>query len=514
MAGIRLDIMDIRQLIQLKIKGYSNRKSAELLSVNRKTIDGYVGLFKSLGIRYSELLELDEKSLQDLFPNQSEVESLRYEQLSQYFPYFERELKKPGCTLQALWREYLNKHPDGYRHSRFNHHFNEYRQKVKASCKLEHKAGERLFIDFTGKKLEVVDKQTGEIARVNVFVGILPCSQQTFVHATKTQGKEDLIGAVVKCLEYFGGSPAAIVSDNLKAAVSRASKYEPVINRSFKDPGLHYGCSIDPARPYSPQDKAMVEGAVKLVYQRIFYPLGKHIFFSLESLNEQIGELTDQYNNCTLSQRSTTRNQEFPALEKQYLQPLPKNSYCLKAFKRLTVQKMGHICLSEDKHYYSVPYRFRGKRVEVQYTGHTVEVYFDRERIALHPRDARAGKYSTNKEHLSSHHKAYSEWNMDFFVGRARHIGEHAQEYVRGMILQRNYPETAYKQAQGILMLTKQYTPQRVDMACKRALAADHYSYRTIKKILENRMDQQPGEDSAQVHIPFHENIRGSDHYQ
>ena len=263
----------------------------------------------------------------------------------------------------------------------------------------------------------------------------------------------------------MGGVPKAIVSDNLKAAVSKVDKYAPQVNKTLKDFALHYGCVIAPARPYAPQDKALVEGAVKLVSQRIFYPLSKHTFFSVAQLNERIAALLEGYNDYKFSQTGSTRSQEFISIEKGHLSALPPQRYLIKSFKRLKVQKMGYVYLSDDKHYYSVPYRYIGQYTEVQYTRLTVEIFHDKQRIATHKRDVRPGKYSTHKDHLSSAHKAYSQWNLGYFQNKALSIGATVKEYITRMILERPYPEVAYKQAQGILMLVKQYPKERIASA-------------------------------------------------
>ena len=516
MAGNKINLMDLRLLIQLKQKGYSNRQSAGLLGVGRNAVNRYVKLFEAHELSYTEFLKLDSQELDELLPSESEVQTDRYKQLSEYFGYFEGELRKPGCRIKTLWQEYIEKHPDGYSHSQFGHHFKLWRDRVKSSGKLDHKAAEQLYVDFTGKKLEIVDKYTGEITKVEVFVGILPCSQYTFVTAVKTQQREDFIHAVTKCLRFMGGVPQAIVPDNLKSAVSKAHKYAPEVNKTFKDMALHYNCVIDPTRPYAPQDKALVENAVNLVYQRIFYPLSKHIFFSLESLNKAIAELLEKYNNYTFSQRNQTRLSEFLSLEKDRLQPLPEAAYQIKYYKRLKVQKMGHVYLSDDKHYYSVPYRYIGKQVQVAYSRSSVEIYHNFQRIATHSRDYTPGKYTTDPNHMSSSHKAYSEWSLEFFQNKAKHIGPSTHQYITGMILQRPYPEVAYKQAMGIIQLRKEYSTERIENACQRALSASSYGYHMVANILKKGLDKELDliESQMKIHIPTHTNIRGADTYE
>jgi transposase len=516
MAGKRINLMEIKELILLKKKKVSNRKVASLLGVSRNTVNSYTRTFEAHGFDYDELLTLDDEALNDLFPRTTEMQGQRYEELAQYFPYFAKELKKPGCTIDQLWQEYIHKHPDGYKSTQFNHHFNQWRKKEKGSLRIEHKAGEKLYLDFTGKKLKMIDKSTGEVQELNVLVGILPCSQYTFCIALPSQSKEDVIKGIIQCLEYFEGVVKVIITDNMKSIVDRSHKYAPQINRTAKNLALHYNCTITATRPYSPKDKAFVEGAVKLVYQRIFYPLSKHTFFNIEQVNELMLELVDKYNDYkfTNSKISATRRSEFLSLEKPYLQPLPSQAFEIKYYKRLKVQKMGYIYLSTDRHYYSVPYRYIGQRVEVEYTQKAVEIYFRGKRIALHKRSFEQGRYSTIKDHLSSANRAYSEWSLEYFVKKAGRIGPNTQKYIEKMIREKQYPETGYKQAQGLLFLTKQFAPSRIEKACSQALPYHRHGYHTIAQMLEKGIDLDADGLHPSPSIPAHRNIRGKLNYQ
>jgi len=514
MAANRLEIMDIRQLLQLKTQGFSNRKIGKIIGVHRNSINEYVRLFNASKESYEALLKHTDEELLVLFPIKGSIDKLRYEELSGYFPYFLKELFKPGCTRQTLWREYLYKHPEGYSYTQFNHHFNQYLNRVKASGKLIHKAGEQLYIDYTGKKLHYTDPSTGEVISVEVFVGVLPCSGYTFVQASPSQKREDFIDCLNNCLSFLGGVPRVIVPDNLKAAVSKASKYEPVLNKTFKAFALHYGCAINPTRAYSPKDKALVEGAVKLVYQRIFYPLSKMDFFSLREINEQVHKQLQVYNDYLLSHIQVSRRQQFQTLESDFLQALPNQAYQLRYYKVAKVQKMGYIFLSSSKNYYSVPYRYIGKKVQVQYNQNTVEVYYQTERLASHLRSFKAGHYVTIPEHLSSQHQFYNDWNPDYFKKLAAPLGESVQDYVTALIDQAAYPEIGYKQCLGIIALAKTYSKQRLNNACKRGLGFHRYGYRTIKNILENKMDLLEQTQRHPRSVPDHENIRGAEYYQ
>lgn len=513
MAGKRIEIMDLRQLIILRKDGCSNRKIAQLLHISRNTVNSYCQILDGLDKPLNHLLSMDDAALKELFAAESEVSTERYEHLANQFEYFAAELKKPGCTLLTLWHEYRQRHADGYGYTQFTHHYNIWAKKLEPSGKLDHKAGQKLFVDYTGKKLHIVNRDTGELQPVDVFVGILPCSQYTYVEASENQQRHNLLGSLGRCLEYFGGAPEAIVSDCLKSAVSKACRYEPVINKALRDFALHYSLVIDPARPYSPQDKALVENAVNLVYQRIFYPLSKMTFFSLVELNAAIRELLVKYNNYVFKLTSYSRRELFLSTEKTYLKPLPPSPYQTREYRRAKVQKMGYIFLSEDKHYYSVPYRFIGKYVEVRYTQSIVEIFYNHQRLCAHRRDRQAGKYSTHPDHPSSAHQAYSQWSLEFFEQKAERIGAQTVKYIRRLILQYAYPEMGYKQAMGIIQLTRLYEKTRIENACAKGLATQHCSYRFIEKMLLSGADQLALELDTRV-IPEHENIRGAGYYE
>ena len=513
MAAKKIDIMDLRQLIQLKINGESNRSCSSILGIHRNTVNYYVRQLNAIGTPYSELQLLTDSRLQELFPSRTSSDSDRYEELAQYFSYIKQQLLLPGATREVLWKEYLQKHPEGYGYTQFNEHLNTWLGQIKASGKFTHKAGDKLLVDYCGKKLQIVDKSTGEIRDVEVFVGILPCSGYTYVEATPSQKREDFIGSVNNCFSFLGGSTKAIVPDNLKSAVSKASKYEPILNKTLKDLALHYGCGINPTRSYSPQDKAMVEGAVKLVYQRIYFPLRNMTFFSLEELNAQLQIELKKHNDYLMETYQASRRKLFVSIEQEYLQPLPSEPYQIKHYKRAKVQKMGYIYLSDTKNYYSVPYRYIGRQVELRYDQRTLEVYYQNERIAIHNRVFRPGQYLTRKEHLSSTHRFYSDWSPEYFTKLAGSIGIKTSEYIQLLIQQQDYPETGYKQALGIISLKKAFEKERIETACTMALTQEWYSYRTIKRILENKMDKMVNSVQQQQSIPIHMNIRGPESY-
>ncbi|MGQ1889978.1 IS21 family transposase [Thermophagus sp. OGC60D27] len=508
--------MDLKQILTLHLDGISNRKIGEILGIHRNTINNYVHLFNSSKYSKEELVSLDNSELLKLFPIHTTIKNARYDELMRYFEKMNAQRDHPGFTFLYHYREYRQASKNPYSYTQFMEHYHRKHPKVKGSMKLEHKAGNEVYIDFTGKKLHITNRETGEIIPVEVFVAILPKSQYTYAEACLSQKREDLISCMSNALSYYGGVPKAIVSDNLKSAVTRASKYEPQINRAFKDFAHHYNCVINPTRSYSPQDKALVENAVNLVYQRIFYPLRQMRFFSVEALNREIKRLLTPYNDLLLQHRQASRRELFQSIEREYLKPLPETLYELKDYRRAKVQKIGYVYFSPDKHYYSVPYRFIGKQTQIQYTKSTVEIFYNHERIASHKRNPSPGIYTTNENHLCSTHKAYSQWSPDYFKKKAIRHGEHVLTLIEALLNKNDYPETAYKRAMGIIQLYRDYGSERLNTACQIALNVGTYSYKRIKNILKNNQDKNFDtlEDHRQTHIPIHRNIRGASAYK
>jgi transposase len=335
----KLDPMDLKQIITLHLDGKSNRAIGSLLGISRNTVNSYVQLAGSQGRNLSELLEMDDRALQELFPSHTTIDNERYNELMLFFGKLNQARNHPGFTFQFHYREYCQQSASPYGYTQFMEHYNRKYVKAKGSMKLEHEAGNEVYIDYAGKKLQFIYKATGEIIHAEVFVAILPCSHYTYVEACLSQKREDMFACMAHALSFFGGVPKAIVSDNLKSAVTRSSKYEPDVNRSFKDFARHYGCVINPTRSYSPQDKALVENAVHLTYQRIYYPMREMVFFSLADLNAEIRKWLELYNNLLFQRKEASRKELFQSVERAYLKPLPSTSYELRDYKRAKVQK-------------------------------------------------------------------------------------------------------------------------------------------------------------------------------
>ena len=452
----------IRQIFRLHSLGISKLKIAEQTGVARNTIKKYIKEFTVSKLSFLEINILCDKDLEDLFVKpESPPVNLKLATLFNLFPSMDKELKKRGVTRQMLWAEYKQTHIDGVGRSQFNFYFAKWKAQVNPTMRMEHKVGDKLYVDFAGDKLKIVDKQTGEIQEVEVFVAILGASQLTYAEALMSQQKEDFIGACEGALLYYGGVPAAIVPDNLKSAVTKSSKYEPVLNDSFADFAQHYSTTILPTRAYRPRDKALVENAVRILYTRIYAKLRGCDYFTLEELNTAIRVALEEHNNTLLTGRNYSRREQFEEVERAALGPLPLLRYELKKEIYVTVMKNGHVSLNADKHYYSVPYRFIGKKIKLMYSRSVVEIFYHYERIAIHKRLKSPYNYTTDKEHLASAHRFVSDWTPERFLSWASSIHEDVQLYILKILDRKQHPEQAYKSCVGILSFAKKVGNER-----------------------------------------------------
>lgn len=516
MANKTILMSRIRQLLRLYAQGRGKKPISTLTGLSRNTVKKYLQKFVALKLTYADIEALNDHQLDLLFTPQLPVaKDERYEQLQALLPDIEKQLKRKGITRLGLWEAYRQQHANGYRRSRFNQYIQDYTGRSQPAMHLEHKAGDKLFIDFAREKLSLTDKDSGELLAVEVFVAILGCSQLTYVEAVWSQKQEDLIRACENALHYFGGAPAAVVPDNLKSAVIKSSKYEPTLNEAFADFSEHYSMAVLPARAYRPKDKALVEGAVKLIYRSIYTQVSNTVFTTLVSLNAAIKEALEVHNEGLFKGREYSRRGHFEEVERGALQPLARYLYEFKQQTIVTVMKNGHVCLRVDVHYYSVPFRFIGEKVKVVFTATRVEVYFRYECIAVHERQAAKYKYSTLVEHLAPAHRYISEWTPEKFLKQAAAIHEDVACYIGKVIEGKQHPEQAYKSCSGILSLARKVGPERLRGACKRADSYSVYNYPLIVEILTGKLDalEEPSPENEEP-MPVHGNIRGNDYYQ
>ncbi len=505
----------VRFVLQYYTEGVSKQSISKRVEVSRNTVKKYVQQFIALGLTLEQINAMTDSALEQLFKaDEIKEKPKRFTDLLAFFPEMEKALKRRGMTREKQWLLYIQRYPDGYGRTQFKDYYSQWTKHLNTSMHIEHKAGDKMFVDFTGEKLSYINRETGEIIKVEVFISVLGCSQLTYVEAVRSQQKEDFIMACENALHYYGGSPLAIVPDNLKSAVIKSDRYEPRLNEMFRDFVSHYQMTALPAGPYKPKHKALVEGAVKLIYQAIFTEIKTDEHYSLESLNEAISKHLEIYNNRLMKNRSYSRRQLFEDAERIDLQSLPAYRYQMKERKLATVQKNNYVCLSEDRHYYSVPYRYVGKKVALLYNQLEVEIFYRYDCIAKHKRNYKAYGYSTIGDHLASAHKYPLDWTPEKFIDRAEKIGIHTRLYIIKLLDSKQHQEQSFKSCQGVLSYAVRVGEDRLNKACQRALFFGDISYNAIRAIIEKGLDQVDV-DFTENHnkMPNHPNIRGDEYY-
>jgi transposase len=516
MPNKTIDMFKIRQIVRLYADGYGSKFISKTTGIARNTVKKYLLQFveQRLTIERVEAMS-DAQMARVFFKENPKPVSSRHADLEALLPELAARFKKRGVTKQMVYEDYINRCPEGYKHSAFLERLNAYLGLTKPSMRMAHKAGDKLFIDFTGKKLQITDKETGEVKDVEVFVAILGCSQLTYVTAVASQKKEDFITACQRALHFYGGVPEAIVPDNLKSAVKKASRYEAELNDSFAAFAAHYNTYVFPARVYKPKDKALVEGAVKIIYTSIFTKTDQKVYHSLEALNEDIYTHLKVHNDSLLTGCDYSRQQQFEALEKNVLKPLNPYPYDPMISKTATVGKTGFVAI--DYRYYSIPYKFIGKKVKVLYNTTKVEAFIGHELVAVHERSFGKDKYIQNEDHLASWHRYPAEWNPEKFIADAALIDESVVIYIKKVLTRNEYPEKNYRACQGIINYKKRVGEARLINACRRADSFGVYNFGIIERILKSKADFIPLEDDIKPSdngMPLHENIRGQEYYQ
>ncbi len=504
-------MLNVREILRLGLsRQWSNREIARSLCVSHATVARYIALARKAGLTCDKAQEMDDAGLlcfleKDKGPLQKKL----YQAPDVH--YLHTELKKKGVTLGLLWQEYKSAYPDGYQLTQFCEYYRRWKEKLNPSLYQIHKAGEKMFVDYAGHTMPVHDRTTGKIRQAQIFVAVLGSSNYTYAEATWDQSLPNWIGSHTRSFEYFGGVAKATVPDNLKAGVSRASRYEPDINPTYHEMAVYYGTAVIPARAGKPKDKAKVEVGVLVVERWILAALRNRTFFSLGELNQAIRELLVKLNERPFKKLKGCRKEWFERIEKPALIKLPEAPYVLAEWKKARVNIDYHIDV--NGHYYSVPYPLIHEELDVRYTAKTVEIFSKGKRVASHLRNDTRGRHTTIHEHMPKSHQAYLEWTPSRIITWAGTIGVSTAEVVEVILNTRGYPEQGYRSCLGILRLAKRYSPGRLEAACKRAITIRGYSYRSVESILKNGLDKyQLPEQKPQPAIT-HENIRGSGYF-
>ncbi len=514
MAKERLSMRKIKEILRLKWAcSLSNRQIGISCSISHSTVADYILRAKLDGLSWPLEPGMDDAALENLlFPvTQNAVAANR--QMPD-MEYLYQEMKKKSVTLQLLWYEYKQANPDGYQYSQFCNLYRQWVKKLDITLRQEHRAGEKLFIDYAGQTVSIVDPKTGEITEAQIFVATLGASNYTFAEASLSQDLASWIKSHVHAFEFFGGVAQILVPDNLKSGVTHPCRYEPDINPTYQDLAEHYDTTVIPARVKKPKDKAKVESAVLVSERWILAALRNHSFFSLAELNKLIAQKLKQLNNRKFQKLDSTRSKLFETIDKPALKPLPSRAYEYAEWKRTRVNIDYHIEI--DRHYYSVPYQLAKEQVDVRITASMVEVLFKNQRVASHQRSYIPGKSTTLKAHMPKSHQKYLEWTPSRIIKWAGENGPNTQKLVTHILDNRPHPEQGFRSCLGIMSLAKHYSPQRLENACGRALIIKSFSYKSVKSILKNGLDQQPLLFDLAENTPpvTHGNIRGKHYYK
>jgi len=512
MPAKRLSMRKIKEVLRLSwAQGLSKRKTARSCNISRPAVDEYLRRAEQAGLSWPLPDSLDDGALERLlFPLAPALPA--DERGVPDWATVNRELKGKGVTLFLLWQEYRACHPNGYQYSWFCERYRQWLGRRDLVMRQDHRAGEKLFVDYAGQTMAVIDPRTGELHQAQIFVAVLGASNYTYAEATWSQALPDWIGSHQRCLQHLGGVPMLLVPDNLRAGVSRAHRYEPDLNPTYQEMAAHYGVAVVPARVRKPKDKAKAEVGVQVVSRWILAALRHRTFFSLAELNAAIAELLVQLNSRPFRKLSGCRQTLFDTLDGPALQPLPATPYTYAEWKKVRVHIDYHVEL--ERHYYSVPYQLVKRQLEARMTGETVEVFHKGQRVASHMRSRVRGGYTTVTAHMPEAHRQYSEWTPARLIHWAEKAGPATAQLISAILTARPHPQQGYRPCLGIMRLGKTYGEARLEAACHRALRLGSHRYKSIESILKHGLDQQPLPTQQELNLPDdHDNIRGPAYY-
>lgn len=527
MAAERLCMRQIRTVFRLRLlEGKSHGEIAAHLGIGKTTVQEYLQrLNKSELHEWASIEALDDAALEQRLGFAAPFYA-RKENAMPDWAYIHREMSKKHVTLSLLWTEYREQNPEGYGHSQFSEHYNRWKGKLSVVMRQTHKAGEKTFIDYSGDGLCLTDPKTGERRKVELFVAALGASSYVYAEATLTQTLSDWVSSHARMAEYFGGSSEIWVPDNLKSAVHKHDRYEPLLNETYRECASHYGACVIPARAAKPRDKAKVEVSVQVAQRWILARLRDRLFTSLSEINEAIWECLEILNSRKMRHVNKSRWELFEELEKNQLKVLPASRYIFAEWKKATVNIDYHV--TYDHHRYSVPYQLVHESLEVRATATTVEVFSRGKRVASHRRSHKRGGYTTLKEHMPKGHREYAEWTPERVIRWSNQIGPATSALVEKILSTKVHPQQGFMAALGLIRLEKPYGKERVERASRRALEVGANSYQFVKQMLKNNMDggearrfdespmpemKDPITNEIQLPLLSAENIRGSGYY-
>lgn len=512
MATERLSMRTLREVLRLYLCLHLGvRAIARACRVSPATISDYARRARVAQLSWPLPPELDNDAALNrlLFPDEGHPKTTRPE------PDWARihlELRRKHVTKQLLWEEYKSEQPDGYQYSQFCDRYSRWVATVGVTMRQTHRAGEKMFVDFSGDGIDVIDPKTGEVSVAKLFVSVLGASNLTYVEPVFSEDLQTWVGCHVRALDFIGGVSELWVPDNLKSGVKTPNRYEPVVNRTYEELAAHYGAAVLPARIYKPRDKAKVEQGVLLAERWIIAALRKRTFFSLEEVRAAVKPLVEKLNNRPMRRLKKSRREVFEELERGALKPLPAARYEFATWARPRVHIDYHVELED--HFYSVPYQLVGKQLELRATEMTVELFLGGSRVASHVRRNEKGKHTTKPEHMPRSHREHAEWTPVRLVEWAKKTGPSTAKLVEEIMRRRVHPQQGFRACLGILHLGKRYEVARIESACARALRVRACTYKSVVAILRNNLDREPVvEEASPASLPLHENIRGPDYF-
>ena len=501
----------IRETLRLHLQAeLSYSEVGRALKISKSAVGKYVSLARVAGVDWATAQTLSDEALEARLYRPALPRSSH--QQTPDFAVVHQELKRAGVTLMLLWEEYATGNPLAYKYTSFCVKYAEFARCQKRSMRQIHIAGEKLFVDYAGSTVPIVDAATGEITQAQIFVATLGASSYTFACATPRQTTADWIGAQVRTLEFIGGVPRLIVPDQTRSLIKTPDRHDPEPNRTYEEFARHYGCAVLAARPAHPRDKPKVEAAVLLVQRWILARLRNRRFFSLVELDRAIAELLIDLNHRPFKKLPGCRRSAFESLDAPVLRPLPAQAYAISRWKTAKVNIDYHV--EFEAHYYSVPHRLVGARIEVRVTGHLLECFASNQRVAGHPLSAVRGGFTTTADHMPASHRAHLEWTPAKLITWGQRIGVSTAAVVTWQLEHRPHPEQGYRACLGLLALVRRYSAERLEAACTRALAIRAPNLRSVTNILKSGMDRQPSLFPATSSVTVeHENVRGPDYY-
>jgi transposase len=506
----------IKEVLRLKyLNQLSNRQIQTITTVSRNSVANYVNSFNEMNISLEKILNLDDDEVELLFHSKKPVIKKTTAIFSIDWNNIHQELSNKGMTRKLLYEELKLTNPDIYSYSQFNRYYNKFIKTINPSMRQIHYGGDKLFVDYSGLTMPIVNQKTGEIKKVQIFVSVLGASGYTYVHASMSQSTKDFINSHVNAFYFYGGVPNILVPDNLKAAVISNKKGIVKLNEAYSDMGRHYGVAIEPARPYKPQDKSKAELGVKAIQRWILMKLRNHTFFSVDDLNEEINNLLDSYNDKKIRRFNKSRSELFELLDKPYLHPLRANRYIFKEFKKATVGVDYHIELLGNG--YSVPYIYLGKKVDITYSSTSVVISLDGNVIAHHKRLMQTYVDSTKKEHMPKDHQyQYEKWNPRRILHWANSMGSYTTALMQKIMDSKSHEVRAYKSCMAILSFSKTYGKEAIEEVSKVSLELNITKVRSIESMLKTKSYLHYYAKQISVNNPCmgtHENIRGKAYY-